>query len=301
MEEKNKIPAFQFYPAEFLADENVMMMNNRELGCYIRLMCYCWREGSIPNDIQKMAKLCLEDSSTYGTLWPAIEPCFKKSENDPTRLVNKRLEQERIKQLNYKKVRSEAGQRGANLRWKVNIAKPCDSDSQANVEPMAKNASLSSNNIIIKKENIKRKKDSEPKNQTEFILPDWLLPFQEDWNHFLEMRIKIRKPATFRAKELLVSKLEGFKNQGFNLGDILKQSIRNDWQDLFEPKQQTYSKPQTQFATPSNPDKTNLLPDAIKAKNIKRRRDKYGQTLETGQELWLKKYEEQHGVVDING
>ena len=51
-----KSPAFQFYAAEFLADENVVLMTNQELGCYMKLMCYCWREGSIPSEIPKIAK-----------------------------------------------------------------------------------------------------------------------------------------------------------------------------------------------------------------------------------------------------
>lgn len=36
-----KSPAFQFYAAEFLADENVVLMTNQEVGCYIKLMAYC--------------------------------------------------------------------------------------------------------------------------------------------------------------------------------------------------------------------------------------------------------------------
>ena len=69
-------PAFQFYPAEFLADENVVLMSNQELGCYVKLMCYCWREGSIPSDVQKIARLCGEDGLAMAELWTAIRPCF---------------------------------------------------------------------------------------------------------------------------------------------------------------------------------------------------------------------------------
>ena len=32
-------PAFQFYPADFLSYENVMLMSNQEVGCYVKLMC----------------------------------------------------------------------------------------------------------------------------------------------------------------------------------------------------------------------------------------------------------------------
>jgi putative transposase len=44
---KGKDPAFQFYAADWLADEAVSVMGLEEEGAYIRALCYCWREGSI--------------------------------------------------------------------------------------------------------------------------------------------------------------------------------------------------------------------------------------------------------------
>ena len=35
-----KSPAFQFYASDFLVDENVNLMSNREIGCYIKLLCF---------------------------------------------------------------------------------------------------------------------------------------------------------------------------------------------------------------------------------------------------------------------
>lgn len=110
-------PAFQFYPADFLADENVMLMSNQELGCYMKLMCYAWREGSIPSDIGKIAKLCGEDSSAMAQLWIAIGACFAQASDRDDRLLHPRLDQERMKQQEHRKERSEAGAKGAATRW----------------------------------------------------------------------------------------------------------------------------------------------------------------------------------------
>lgn len=75
------------------------------------------------------------------------------------------------------------------------------------------------------------KKVTEPSLCT---LPDWL-PL-EAWNAFLDMRKKIKKPATNYAQELLVKKLAAFYANDLDPGVILNQSIMNGWQDLYAPK-----------------------------------------------------------------
>lgn len=142
-----KPPAFQFYPAEFLSDENVVLMNNQEIGCYIKLLCYCWREGSIPNDIPKMAKLCGEDGSAMAQLWLAIQPCFSSAIGDPSRLVHPRLEMERKKQEEFRKERSSTGRNGANKRWRNNLSNNGSAIPEPMAEPMAKHGSSSSSSF----------------------------------------------------------------------------------------------------------------------------------------------------------
>jgi len=127
-------PAFQFYPADFLADENVALMSNREIGCYIKLLCYCWREGSIPSDNQKIARLCGEPEIEMAQLWSAIGPCFSSATDTPSRLINKRLAMEVEKQQAYRKERSESGKKGAKALWDKQL-KP---DGSAMAKPMAK-------------------------------------------------------------------------------------------------------------------------------------------------------------------
>ncbi len=112
-----KSPAFQFYPKDFLSDEKQMVMELAEAGAYVRLMCVCWKEGSIPADLRRLAKLCGAPSTRrMRTLWPAIEPCFREHPDDATRLIHPRLEEEREKQENFTRKMSEAGQRGARKR-----------------------------------------------------------------------------------------------------------------------------------------------------------------------------------------
>jgi uncharacterized protein YdaU (DUF1376 family) len=169
-----KSPSFQFYPADFLSDENVVMMSNRELGCYMKLMCYCWREGSIPADMNKIARLCGEDGSAMADLWTAISGCFDTAENDASRLVHFRLEKERNKQTEYKKERSDSGRKGAESRWGKASKANGSAIAQPLAEPMA-NDGLSSSSSSSTSENIDKPK---PKKKTalidDLITPDWL-------------------------------------------------------------------------------------------------------------------------------
>lgn len=142
-----KSPAFQFYPSDFLSDENVAVMSNQEVGCYMKLMCYCWREGSIPSDISKLARLCGEDSSAMAKLWLSIELCFTEDPENTGRLIHPRLEEEREKQESHRQERSDSGLKGAKSRWgnrKQRIAKPSQKNGSAMKEPMANDGSSSS-------------------------------------------------------------------------------------------------------------------------------------------------------------
>lgn len=77
-------------------------------------------------------------------------------------------------------------------------------------------------------------KKTKAKKSEKIILPDWIN--ENDWNDFLQMRKKIRKPATERAQSLIINKLEKMHNSGSDANAILNQSTMNCWQDVFELK-----------------------------------------------------------------
>jgi len=73
-------------------------------------------------------------------------------------------------------------------------------------------------------------------NKDIYIVPEFV--DKDLWNDFLEMRKKIKKPPTDRAKELLIKDLEKLKVDGQDPNEVLKQSIKNNWQGLFPLKQE---------------------------------------------------------------
>lgn len=78
----------------------------------------------------------------------------------------------------------------------------------------------------------KRKKKN--KTSSDFSLPDWVPG--EDWDGYVEMRDKIKKPMTARAKTMAVKELIKLKESGNDPGEVLRQSVFNSWQGLFAVK-----------------------------------------------------------------
>jgi uncharacterized protein YdaU (DUF1376 family) len=109
-----KSPAFQFYPKDFLSDERQIQMPLPAVGIYIRLLCHCWNEGSLPVDPVALARLAGAGLRQFKAWWPSIQPCFQV--NADGRLVNTRLDRERDSQQRF---RSSQSHRGA-ARWRHN-------------------------------------------------------------------------------------------------------------------------------------------------------------------------------------
>ena len=62
--------------------------------------------------------------------------------------------------------------------------------------------------------------------------------FKKAFSDFLEMRKTIKKPATNRAMEMIIKKLEKVGNEELAI-QMLERSIINSWQDVFEIKERS--------------------------------------------------------------
>jgi uncharacterized protein YdaU (DUF1376 family) len=117
-----KSPAFQFYPNDFLADANVIVMSMQERGVYITLLCVCWQQGSLPSNVEALSRLCGMPIAAFRRLWPAVEKCFRTTGE---KMVNPRLDRERKKQREYRRRQSDNGKLGGRPR------KPPESQTKA--------------------------------------------------------------------------------------------------------------------------------------------------------------------------
>lgn len=94
-----KAPAFQLYADDFLA--GTIAMSPAEVGAYIRLLCYQWSNGSIPDDPRKLKRI------VGGPVSPEVLAKFKPAGEG--RLANQRLELERRKQNDYREKQRQKG------------------------------------------------------------------------------------------------------------------------------------------------------------------------------------------------
>lgn len=143
MNEKQKAPAFQFYPADYLQSLRVQMMTLEEEGAYIRLMSYCWKNESIPSDLELLARLVGKGAST--TLLSNIVPMFNQDPKDPTKLRHERLDKEREKQRLWREKSSEGGKKSADFRAsQKRESKGASTTVDTNAQPKVNSSSSSS-------------------------------------------------------------------------------------------------------------------------------------------------------------
>lgn len=98
-------PAFQFYPQDFLV--GCAEFTPEQTGIYIRLLCYQWAKGSIPDDLGLLARI------TGGKRISIQKVLEKFTKNSQGSYTNSRLDREREKQVQFSRSRSE----NATKRW----------------------------------------------------------------------------------------------------------------------------------------------------------------------------------------
>ena len=83
--------------------------------------------------------------------------------------------------------------------------------------------------------NNKEKKEKTERHLTSIYKSE---EFKETFNEFIDMRKSIKKPATNRAMEMIIKKLEKVDNEELAI-QMLERSIINNWQDVFEIKERS--------------------------------------------------------------
>lgn len=122
-----KAPAFQFYPADFMM--GTMAMTAEEVGGYIRLLCFQWENGPIPDNEALLSRI----TGCGGNAVASIRNKFVIANG---KLANSRLEKVRQGQIDYRHKQAQNAQK----RWDGN-AKP---DAMALPSHIPNGCSLSS-------------------------------------------------------------------------------------------------------------------------------------------------------------
>lgn len=107
------LPYFKMFPAETLADERFSGWTVAERGAWLTLLLHAWVNGSIPADVDAIARILHVDATAMRSHWQGIADRFIPHPDLPGRLTSRRLEEEREEAI----ARAEAGKKGANSRW----------------------------------------------------------------------------------------------------------------------------------------------------------------------------------------
>jgi len=193
--------SYMFYPGDVLRD--TQFFTDAQKGCYLSILCCHIENIRISYDLIMIITRSLSDYEKTSFL-----KIFDKDEE------------------------------GYFINWAVNaIEKRSDyiKSRSNNKSGRKKNDEI----IDEKKEIIQESYDlhmvNENENKKEKVIKSEL---ENVFDDFLEMRKKIKKPATPRAIELLKTRIKQFAKGDEQLAiKIIEQSILNSWQNVFEIKQ----------------------------------------------------------------
>lgn len=163
-----KAPAFQLYAQDF--DMDTASWSSSEVGIYMRLLMYEWVNGALPNDMKSLARICRMDGGNFSKCWcPNVKGKF--TINAKGELTNRRLEEEREKQLNYRESQTKKGKIGNAKRWGNDRRGDSNGDGNGDRTDIALQSSSSSSTSKPKVKNVGRaqKKRATPLTDEEFI------------------------------------------------------------------------------------------------------------------------------------
>lgn len=101
-------PAFQFYAKDF--STATQSWSTEEVGIYIRLLCFQWDTGFLPNDPSRLARICGCSLDEFKKAWVFVGLKFSEFENGI--IKNSRLEKTREEQEAYREKQRLNGLKG---------------------------------------------------------------------------------------------------------------------------------------------------------------------------------------------
>lgn len=106
-----KLPYYTLYPSDFDADERVRLMEDAELGLYLRCLNHAWLNDGLPEDPEEIRRLLRDTPNEFCMKWVRVSACFPVAEDGRRR--NERQEKERAAALD----KAEKAKKGAEASW----------------------------------------------------------------------------------------------------------------------------------------------------------------------------------------
>ena len=182
----------------------------------------------LPGDLELLLRICRARGQTETESVSQVVSEFFVLNGDGTR-HNKRADEEIAKWELQAAVNKQIGKLGGRPRKTESVTEPI-TEQKPNDNPKLE---VRSQKLEVINQKPKTKKG---RRETETLeLPDWL-PINH-WRTFLEMRSRIRKPATLRAQRMLIGRLHELRDAGHNPTALIAQAELHCWQTFYPPKE----------------------------------------------------------------
>lgn len=112
----NSLPYYPMYPKDCDTDRNIRLMDDCQLGLFLRCLNDSWTNNGLPADPEEICRSFRDEPITFRSKWVRVEPCFPISEDGLRR--NPRQEQERIKAAAKYQAAAKAGRTSGAIRRK---------------------------------------------------------------------------------------------------------------------------------------------------------------------------------------
>ena len=215
-----KAPAFQMYTGDFLSSPDVALMTAHEVGAYCLLLFTAWqsdRQGYLDNDEDRLRRIARLSPKQWKESRNLLLKKFVETEDRNMR-YNPRLAAEAERLTQYRKQMRENGEKGGRPKKNNQMV------STENQRLISEKPEPNQNESTSSSTSLKTKTGA-------FVLPDWV--DREAWDGFEEMRNKLRKPMTDRARGMVVTELEKLRSAGNDVAACLKRSTMKDWTDVY--------------------------------------------------------------------
>jgi uncharacterized protein YdaU (DUF1376 family) len=139
------LPYYTLYPSDFDTDERVRLMEDDELGLYIRCMNHAWVNDGLPEDPDLIRRAFRDSVEAFSRKWVRVSECFPIATDGRRR--NSRQEIERQRAQEKVENAKERGKKGAKARWDASsnaqameevLPKQCGGSAQAMEEVLPK-------------------------------------------------------------------------------------------------------------------------------------------------------------------
>ena len=110
-----KSPSYQWYPKDAISSARIAVMTLEQEGAYRRALDYCWLTGSLPADLDLLARIIGKGCTTETAM--VVRSMFTRDSSDRRLLIHDRLDAERSKQKAWREKSAAGGRRGAATRW----------------------------------------------------------------------------------------------------------------------------------------------------------------------------------------